>query len=40
MRVEWDNQGNKTPFELFLSFVQAWDTGLRRRLDDGESMPD
>ena len=34
------NRGNKTAIELFLGGVAGWDTGLRRRLDDGKSNPD
>ncbi len=34
------SRGDKTPLELFLGGVAGWDTGLRRRLDDGKSKLD
>ncbi len=34
------SRGDKTPLELFLAGVRGWDTGLRRRLDDGKPKPD
>ena len=30
-----NSRDNKTPLELFLAGIASWDTGLRRRMDDG-----
>ena len=34
------NRDDRTAIELFIDGVRGWETGLRRRLDDGKSKPD
>jgi hypothetical protein len=34
------SRDNKTPLELFLAGIRGWETGFRRRMDDGSSNPD
>jgi hypothetical protein len=30
------SRGDKTPLELFIAGIASWDTGLRRRLEEGK----
>ena len=30
------SRGDKTPLELFIAGIRDWETGLRRRMDDGK----
>jgi len=34
--ISKNSRDNKTPLELFLAGIQGWDTGLRRRMEDGK----
>lgn len=38
--VHLRSRGDKTPLELFLRGLAAWDTALRRRMDDSKSKQD